>query len=74
MGIFGGFPQPKGLPTPPPAAHPPTLASTSVALAGNNAKTAGAAAEGAGKSGTVKTSPQGDLQNPATAKATLLGQ
>ena len=54
------------IPTP-PAAHPPVLASTfsQGAVTGNKAK--------ASAGGTVKTSPQGDLQQPATAKSTLLG-
>lgn len=74
MGIFGGFPKPQGIPAIPPAAHPATLASTSVALAGHNAKAAGAAAEGAGSNATIKTSGRGLTETPTTAKATLLGQ
>ena len=65
---------PKMPPMPPPAAHPATLASTSVALAGTNAKAAGAAAEGIGSNDTIKTSPQGLVAPASTAKATLLGQ
>ena len=73
MGIFGGMPRAQGIPLPPPAAHPATLASTSIALAGQNAKTAGAAAEGIGSNDTIKTSPQGLVEPKSTAKATLLG-
>lgn len=63
MGISPPSPPPN-IPTP-PAAHPPVLASTLAqgAITGKKAK---------GQS-TIKTSPQGDLQQPSTAKATLLG-
>lgn len=66
-------PKPPSVPLPPPSAHPPTLASSTTALAGLNAKIAGQQAEGKGMNNTVKTSPQG-LAKPATATATLLGQ
>ncbi len=69
-----GKPSVPGIKMPPPAAHPATLGSTSVALAGHNAKVAAEAAEGLGVGGTVKTSTQGDLTPAPTAKNTLLGQ
>lgn len=66
-------PSPPSIAMPPPAAHPPTLGSANVALAGAAAKMRAAAAEGAGFDNTVATSPQG-LSKPAnTAPATLLG-
>lgn len=71
--LFGGAPKATAPPLPPPAAHPATLGSTASVMAGQNAKAAGAVAEGMGSSGTVKTSPQGILKEPSTAKATLLG-
>lgn len=71
--LFGGPPKAPPVPLPPPAAHPVTLGSETAVMAGQNAKAAGAAAEGMGSNDTVKTSPQGVLQEPKTAKATLLG-
>lgn len=70
--LMPSAPKVPSLPMPPPAAHPATLANSAVQAAGNNTKAAGAAAEGLGAGGTVKTSQQG-LDAPNTAK-TLLGQ
>lgn len=70
---FGSAPPPS-IRMPPPAAHPGTLASNSVATAGMNAKSAAAAAEGLGFGDTVKTSPEGLQQKAPTAPVTLLGQ
>lgn len=66
MGIASPPSPPPSIPTP-PAAHPPVLASTFAqgAVTGKKDK--------ASAGGTVKTSPQGDLQQPAKAKSTLLG-
>jgi hypothetical protein len=65
MGIASPPSPSPNIPTP-PAAHPPVLASTfsQGAATSNKAKAAG---------GTIKTSPQGDLQQTAMAKSTLLG-
>jgi hypothetical protein len=57
---------------PPPIAHPPTLGSSSTALASIEEKQRAQAAEGAGMDNTVKTRPSG-LNPPSTTKATLLG-
>ena len=65
-------PKPPGTPPIPPAAHPAILGSNQTALAGQNARTVAAAAEGQGFDNTIQTSPQG-LQPPTTGKATLLG-
>lgn len=72
--LFGGKPREPGVPMPPPAAHPPTLGSSQVALAGLQAKQKAAAAEGEGFDNTVGTSPGGLKEQPTTQKATLLGQ
>lgn len=58
---------------PPPAAHPATLGSNSIALAGQNARAMAAGAEGLGSNDTVKTSAEGLTTPATTAKATLLG-
>jgi hypothetical protein len=70
--IFGSTPKVPTLPMPPPAAHPATLADAAVQGAGGNTKAGGAAANGMGSDGTIKTSPQG-TPAPTIAK-TLLGQ
>lgn len=56
---------------PPPAAHPPTLGSASLAINTQASKDRARAAEGLGANDTVQTSSQG-LKPSATAK-TLLG-
>lgn len=71
---FPSPPKPPAIPMPPPAAHPPTLGSASVALTGTDAKRRQAAAAGAGFDDTIATSPQGVSTKASTAKATLLGQ
>lgn len=73
-GLFGGKPREPGVPMPPPAAHPPTLGSSQVALSGLEAGKKAAAAEGAGFDDTLETSGQGLKETPTTQKATLLGQ
>lgn len=65
-------PTPTMPPLPPPAAHPATLGSLSVQLAGDKSNKGAAAAEGLGANDTVKTTPQG-LEAPKTAKTSLLG-
>lgn len=69
-----GSPPPPSIRMPPLAAHPSTLADTSVAAAGSNARLAAGAAEGMGFGDTVKTSPQGVQAKATTAPVTLLGQ
>ena len=64
-------PTPPSVGMPPPAAHPPTMASAMVATAGRNAETV---ANASGRGGTVKTSTQGLKEKPSTAPVTLLGQ
>ena len=73
MGFGSKPPSGAALSMPPPAAHPPTLGSTNIALAGIAAKERAAAAEGMGFDQTIKTSPQGLKTPPLTAPATLLG-
>lgn len=73
MGTLFNPPHPPSVPLPPPAAHPATLGTNQVVLAGQNAKTAAAALEGMGADNTVKTSAEGLTQPVSTAKATLLG-
>lgn len=68
---FGKPPTPPSVSMPPPAAHPPTLGSSEVALAGSLQKQKAAAAEGLGMDNTVLTSTQG-TSTPQT-KSTLLG-
>jgi hypothetical protein len=72
MGFGGSKPAPLPVQMPPPAAHPPTLASASVAASQQAAKERAKAAEGMGMDNTVKTGSQG-LVAPATATTTLLG-
>lgn len=63
-------PKPPAIPTPPPAARPPSLGA-SVARAALNAQKVDAQAETFGD--TVATSPMGLKMKPQTAKSTLLG-
>lgn len=70
MGI--STPAPPSVRMPPPAAHPPTLGSASIAQEQEQAKDRAAKADGMGFDDTVQTSPQG-LKAPTTAKTTLLG-
>lgn len=65
-------PTPTMPPLPPPSAHPATLGSQAVQLAGDSAKKSAAVAEGKGMSDTIQTTPQG-LEAPTTAKTSLLG-
>lgn len=65
-------PKPPAVPMPPPAAHPPTLGSASLAIASQQQKDRNKAAEGMGEDNTVKTSPEG-LSPADTTKSTLLG-
>lgn len=71
--LFAGPVHPPSVPLPPPAAHPSTLGSSSVALQGQATNKAGAAAEGMGFDDTIKTSSQGLTQKANTATTTLLG-
>ena len=70
--IFGGVKSPS-IPTPPPAAHPASLADPSVAVGSTNQAAKNAVA--ASLDNTLGTTgAQGVTQAPTTAKATLLGQ
>lgn len=72
---MGLFPKPR-VPTinmPPPAAHPPTMSTSEVQLAGIQARQRARAAEGKGLNDTIKTSPQGVSQPSSGAPSTLLG-
>jgi hypothetical protein len=71
--LFSGPVHPPSVPMPPPAAHPATLGSSTVALQGQSANKAGAAAEGMGFDDTIKTAPGGLTQKASTATTTLLG-
>lgn len=66
-------PSPGRVPMPPPAAHPQTLGSSAVAMAGAQNAAQAAKAEGMGFDNTVLTSPEGVRDRTQTAKATLLG-
>lgn len=72
MGLFSKPAMPN-FQLPPPSAHPPTMANTSLALAGLQSRQRARAAEGEGVDNTVKTSPQGVSQPSTSAPATLLG-
>lgn len=72
MGFLGGPGLPNRTPSP-PAAHPPTMGSTQIALTSLEARQRARAAEGKGFSHTVKTSMQGVDPPSAKAPATLLG-
>lgn len=72
MGMFSG-PKTPYVPLPPPAAHPPTMGSAQIALAGIQSRQRARAEEGAGFADTIKTSPQGVTQPATSAPATLLG-
>lgn len=69
-----GSPKPPSLSMPPPMAHPPTLGSTQIALAGLQARQRALAAEGEGDNSTVETGPEGLQEQANTAKSTLLGK
>lgn len=67
MGFGGSSPAIPPLPLPPPAAHPPTLASVlSKPIKTDSGKMSA--------DNTVATSPQGLKTPPPVAKTTLLGQ
>lgn len=73
MGFGGGGRQaataPVPLPVIPPSAHPPVLASGMA-----KAKSIFDATNTKAGGGTIKTSPEGLITPPTTAKVTLLGQ
>lgn len=71
--MFSG-PSSPSISMPPPAAHPPTLGSQQVALAGLAARQKAAAAEGMGFDSTEVTGPAGTKAPQNEQKATLLGQ
>lgn len=76
MGLFGGGPKAPSIPNAPPAAHPPTLGSSEVQLAGIQARQKAIAQEGEGFDNTIFTSPQGTQtpgEQPPKPPSTLLG-